>query len=86
MTEMIKHVRDLFNAGVTLYAWSSGGGEYARATSVELGLEDCFQGFLPKPNVIIDDQSVAEWRRLIQIHPTTASTKTADDYAVALNF
>ena len=45
-----------------LFLWSTGGAEYARSTAVELGLAECFEGFLPKPNAIVDDQAVSEWR------------------------
>lgn len=84
MPEMVKHVRDLHRDGVRLYAWSSGGAEYARASSAELGIEDCFTSFLPKPNVIIDDQAPAEWRRLIHVHPGEATSKTIGEYAAAV--
>jgi PAS domain S-box-containing protein len=74
-TEMIRHVRDLNREGVALYAWSSGGGDYARQSAQELGIAECFKAFLPKPNVIIDDQAPAEWRRLVHVHPGEASSK-----------
>ena len=84
MTEMVRHVRELSGDGVALYAWSSGGGEYARESAKELGIEDCFKAFLPKPNVIIDDQAVADWRRLIHVHPAEASSKTIGEYRDAV--
>jgi len=84
MTEMVKHVQDLNREGVILFAWSSGGGEYARTSAKELGIEDCFQAFLPKPNVIIDDQSPAEWRRLIHVRPGEATSRTVSDYTTAV--
>lgn len=84
MTEMVRHIRELNLAGVVLYAWSSGGAEYARESAKELELEDCFKAFLPKPNVIIDDQSPAEWRRLVHVHPGEAASKTAGEYADAV--
>jgi len=34
----------------------------AGATSIDLGIEDCFVGFLPKPTLIIDDQAIQGWR------------------------
>ena len=43
MTQMVRHVRELSRDGVVLYAWSSGGGDYARDAARELGLEDCFK-------------------------------------------
>jgi cation transport ATPase len=84
MAAMVQHVRDLHAAGVTLLVWSTAGADYARAAAVELGLEGCFQGFLPKPHVIIDDQAPSDWRDLIHVHPAEASAKTAEDYLAAL--
>ena len=84
MTEMVNHVRALSRGGVVLYAWSSGGGEYARESARELGLEACFAAFLPKPNVIIDDQAPADWRRLVHVHPGEACSKTIGEYTEAV--
>ena len=84
MTQMVRHVRQLSRDGVLLYAWSSGGGDYARDAARELGLEDCFKAFLPKPNVIIDDQAPADWRRLVHVHPAEAPSKTIREYAEAV--
>src|SRR5215471_13574133 len=84
MTRVVAHVRALFRNGVALYAWSSGGADYARTSTRELGIEECFLGFLPKPNVLIDDQAPGEWRRFIHIHPLDAASKTADNYSVML--
>jgi len=69
MPAVIRHVRELHAQGATLYLWSSGGTEYAQRTAEELGLVDCFAGFLPKPHLIIDDQQVHEWRDCKQLHP-----------------
>jgi hypothetical protein len=33
------------------------------------GIEHCFVGFLPKPDVSIDDQSLADWHHLREVHP-----------------
>jgi len=84
MTEVVEHVRHLFSDGVELYAWSSGGGEYARSSAAELGIEECFKAFLPKPHVMIDDQPPSEWRRLVVVHPGEASSKTAEEYATSI--
>jgi predicted ABC-type ATPase len=46
---VVDRVRALKQAGATLYCWSRGGAEYARASALEVGLEDCFVSFLPKP-------------------------------------
>ena len=58
----IDHVRQLYEVGAILYCWSSGGGEYAKSSAQEFGIADCFTAFLPKPNVLLDDQPVADWR------------------------
>jgi len=68
-----EHVRALAADGALLYCWSSGGADYARQVASELGIEACFTGFLPKPNVLLDDQPVADWRRAVEIHPGRCS-------------
>lgn len=77
---VVDHVRELSAAGAELYCWSSGGAAYARETARELAIEDCFKGFLPKPAVMIDDQRLADWRRLIEINPFETSGKGLSDY------
>lgn len=72
MPGVIKNVRRLKASGATLYLWSSGGAEYCRTTAEELGLVDCFSGFLPKPTVYIDDQPLAEWRFCRHFYPMQA--------------
>lgn len=84
MTEIVEHVRALHRDGVVVYGWSTAGGDYARSSAAELGIEDCFTAFLPKPHVMIDDQPPAEWRRMLHIHPAEARSRTAADYAVAV--
>jgi len=72
MPPVIARVRELHRQGDTLYLWSSGGADYARASAVELGIEDCFAGFLPKPDVYLDDQEVTEWRYCRHVLPGNA--------------
>lgn len=55
-------VQELHRLGTTLYLWSTGGSEYARATAIELGIQDCFVGFLPKPRALIDDVRIEAGR------------------------
>ncbi|WP_437805208.1 hypothetical protein [Sorangium sp. So ce1078] len=85
MSSVVDHVRELHRCGAKLYCWSTAGAEYAHASARELGLEACFSGFLPKPNVIIDDQAPTEWRQLVCVHPNEAASKTCDDYRVILS-
>lgn len=84
MTAVIAHVRELHRAGVVLYCWSSGGARYAESTARELGLTECFSAFLPKPNILIDDVPPAQWPNLITLHPNEATSRTPDDYTMAL--
>ena len=55
MPAVVQCVRELNAAGFRLYCWSTAGADYCRVTAQELGILDCFQGFLPKPEIIIDD-------------------------------
>ncbi len=73
MPAVIAQVRRLKETGAVLYLWSSGGADYARATAEELNITNCFIGFLPKPNVMVDDQPVHQWRDFQHIYPAQAS-------------
>lgn len=66
----VAKVRALHTSGATMYLWSAGGPDCAQATAMELGIVDCFSGFLPKPTVIIDDQHITAWRNLRHFFPT----------------
>jgi predicted HAD superfamily phosphohydrolase YqeG len=59
---VIERVRSLHAEGAVLYLWSTGGADYAQSVAIDLGIETCFAGFLPKPTLIIDDQAVQDWR------------------------
>jgi hypothetical protein len=72
MPEVIRQVRHLHENGHMLYLWSSGGADYARRSAEELGISECFQAFLPKPNAYIDDQAVHEWRFCTHFLPTNS--------------
>lgn len=76
----IRHVRALKEEGAELYLWSSGGSAYARASAREFGIADLFVAFLPKPQVVIDDQEFAEWRGLITVHPNACEGQRLADY------
>jgi hypothetical protein len=83
MRSMIERVRELHMAGVRLYCWSSGGAEYAHRSAVELGLGDCFHGFLSKPDLLIDDQPPIVGRSLVCLHPNEASSMSVEEIAAA---
>jgi phosphoglycolate phosphatase-like HAD superfamily hydrolase len=76
MPGVVKAVRELHAQGAEMYLWSSGGTEYARNSAVELGIQDCFVAFLPKPHMYIDDQPVHEWRFCEHVLPTNATVFT----------
>jgi cation transport ATPase len=72
MPSVVARVKALHAEGAVLYLWSSGGAEYAKATAKELGLEQCFTGFLPKPDAYLDDQAVHEWKYCQHVLPANA--------------
>jgi hypothetical protein len=80
MPSFIQHIRKLKEQEAILYCWSSGGADYARQSAEEFGVADCFVAFLPKPNVMIDDQSFTEWQYLKSVHPTACEGQTLEDY------
>ena len=45
----------LKDRGCHLFLWSTGGAEYCRKVARVNGLEDLFDGFVAKPDIIIDD-------------------------------
>jgi hypothetical protein len=81
MISVIEHVRRLKADGATLYLWSAGGAEYCRETATELGISDCFTGFLPKPRVMIDDQEVKDWSFCKTFHPASCAGRALADYS-----
>ncbi|MDV6373560.1 DUF705 domain-containing protein [Deinococcus arenicola] len=81
---VIRHVRALHAQGAELYCWSSGGAAYARQSARECGLEACFQAYLPKPQVFIDDQHISDWRRLVHVLPLGCGDATVAEYRDAL--
>ncbi len=80
----IKHIQKLKQQGAMLYCWSSGGADYARMVAEELDISDLFIAFLPKPNMLLDDQNVNDWRYLLQVHPLSCDFKSLEDYRLQL--
>jgi phosphoglycolate phosphatase-like HAD superfamily hydrolase len=83
MGAMVALVRSLKERGAALYCWSSGGAAYARAAAEEVGLGDCFEAFLPKPHLLLDDVAVGHWR-LKELHPAECASLTADEVLAKL--
>lgn len=80
MLAVIQHIQDLKEQGAVLYCWSSGGADYARHSAEEFNIADCFVDFLPKPNALLDDQILNEWRYLKCVHPSECAGKSLEDY------
>jgi phosphoglycolate phosphatase-like HAD superfamily hydrolase len=77
---VLAHIKSLAEAGAELYCWSSVGSEYARTVARQLAIEPLFVAFLPKPNVMIDDQDVADWKRFKVVHPLAVSDAGLKEY------
>jgi predicted HAD superfamily phosphohydrolase YqeG len=78
MPATVALVKALKDRGAVLYLWSRGGAAYARETAEELKIADCFEAFLPKPQLLLDDASVEHWSA-VELHPVQCSSMTADD-------
>jgi hypothetical protein len=76
----IEHIKELKKQGAKLYCWISGGAEYAENSAKELGIKDIFEAFLPKPQMLLDDQEINYWRGMIQVHPMSCRSKGLNDY------
>jgi hypothetical protein len=77
---VVDHVRQLKNDGAELYLWSAGGAQYCRTIACELGIEDCFTAFLPKPRIMIDDEEVRDWVFCTIFHPSSCGGRKLSDY------
>jgi hypothetical protein len=73
---VIKQVKALYKQGAELYCWSSMGAAYARQCAETCGVAHCFQAFLPKPQIIVDDQQPKAWRKILHVHPSQCSSQT----------
>jgi hypothetical protein len=67
---VLERVHQLSEQGVTLYCWSAAGAEEARRVVTQLGIAKLFRDFLPKPQLLIDDQPPSEWKGLEILHPS----------------
>ncbi len=80
MPNVIAYVKRLHEQGALMYCWSSGGADYARESAQALGIAYCFEAFLPKPQVLIDDVKLADWRLLTEVHPNSCDSYSLEDY------
>jgi phosphoglycolate phosphatase-like HAD superfamily hydrolase len=67
--KVVEHVCELHRRGALLYCWSTGGEDHARAAAQKLGIENCFTGFLHKPQIFIDDERAEEWPHFLHVSP-----------------
>jgi hypothetical protein len=75
---VVGRVRELARKGAGLYLWSRQGAGHARRVAAELGLEDCFQAFLPKPQVLLDAQALEDWS-ISEIHSAAFNSVRLED-------
>ena len=75
---MVARVRERAQKGAGLYLWSRQGAEHARQVAARCGLEDCFRGFLPKPEVIIDAKALEDWS-ISEFHPVACTAVRVED-------
>jgi cation transport ATPase len=75
---VIAEVRRLKADGTVLYLWSAGGADYAHRSAEELGIVECFAGFLPKPDLVIDDQPLHLWHTTRHLYPSQVGGSAAE--------
>jgi FMN phosphatase YigB (HAD superfamily) len=76
-------VKALKDRGAELFLWSRGGAGYARQVARELEIEGCFDAFLPKPQLLLDDAEVGRWSA-VELHPAQLSSMTVDEVLARL--
>lgn len=76
-------VRSLKDRGASLFLWSRGGAAYARSVAQELKIDHCFEAFLPKPQLLLDDASVEHWSA-VELHPAQCSSMSVDEVLARL--
>jgi hypothetical protein len=79
---VLEYLRSLDPEAWELFAWSERGSEAARVYAVEAGVEDLFSGFLPKPNVFLDEHGVDEWPDVSVQSPELLGAYTTESITV----
>ena len=67
--DVIKLVRRPKRRGARLYCWSTGGAAHARRAALKCRIASLFEGFLSKPNLLLDDERVTEWPDCHEVSP-----------------
>jgi hypothetical protein len=78
-SNLVARVRQWKAEGALLYCWSSHGAAHAQQTAEYLKIRDCFLGFLTKPHVLVDDQSIRCWPYFLELFPARAETVSSAD-------
>ena len=60
-TLVIDRIKERAANGDRLFLWSRAGDAAARSVAEHLGVEELFEAFLPKPELLIDDEPMTEW-------------------------
>ena len=62
-----------------LFLWSTAGGDYARAIAAQHGMTELFEGYVPKPDIVIDDMPATVLNPfLFNVHDEKSWTAMAD--------
>ena len=83
IASMVTLVRGLKELGAEMYCWSASGSAYAREIAREVGLEDCFAAFLPKPHMLLSDVDLPKWK-IVQLHPVQCNGLSAAEVLAKL--
>lgn len=78
ITHSVNCLKKLFQNGVEIFLWSSGGAEYCKKVAQNLGVSECIKGYLPKPNAYIDDQKMEEWKLCKHYYPGEVDQLSTD--------
>jgi cation transport ATPase len=66
---MVDAIRRLHAEGMQIYIWSTGGAGHARDAATKCGVEELCAGFLPKPNICVDDKPPSRWKDFKRLKP-----------------
>jgi hypothetical protein len=67
---MVRAIRKLHEDGARIYVWSSAGGDHAREAAEKAGIAALCAGFLPKPNILVDDKRPSRWKDCKLLSPS----------------
>ena len=65
----VQQIRRPHGQEAALSCRGSGGADDAHERAPETGTDGNFLGSISEPPVMIDDQNVPAWRRLVRVHP-----------------